>query len=213
MIIMDYREPDKIRSILYKEGIRIKVMRLSVADYIIGGIGIERKTVSDLYRSIIDKRLFDQAVRLNEAYEKNTIIIEGDLENLLYTASNPSAILGALTSLAVDYSIPIIYSRDEEDTGKILIYIWRKLRGKGVRIEHPRYKPKIMGDRERMEFIIQSFPNIGPRLARNILTHYRTIRAFSTTTLSELKNVEGLGDKRANEIYRLLNLDYNSLKK
>ena len=212
MIIIDDREPESIRNRLYHEGIRIKLMRLSVGDYIIGDIAIERKTVSDLYRSIIDKRLFDQVTRLREAYNKPILILEGDLENLLYTSSNPSAILGALTSLAIDYSIPTIYSRDEEDTVKILIYTWRKLMKRRISIGPPRYKPRLQSDKERIEFIIQSFPNIGPRLARNILRHYKTLKAFSTTTLSELRNVEGLGEKRAYEIYRLLNLDYTSLE-
>lgn len=212
MIIIDDREPESIRSRLYHEGIRIKLMRLSVGDYIIGNIAIERKTAADLYRSIIDKRLFNQVSRLKEAYEKPAMILEGDLENLLYTSSNPSAILGALTSLAIDYTIPILYSRDDEDTAKILIYIWRRLRKKRIGGGPPRYKPRILSDKERIEFIVQSFPNIGPRLANNILLHYKTLRAFSNTTLSELKSVEGLGEKRANEIHRLLNLDYTTLE-
>jgi len=212
MIIIDDREPDRIRSILYKEGIRIKTMRLTVGDYIIGDLGIERKSTSDFYRSIIDKRIFDQASRLKDAYPKQAIILEGDLEDLLYTSTNPSAILGTLTSLAIDYSIPLIYSRDEADTARILIYIWRKHTRKKGKESLPRYKPRIMNDKERLEFIVQSLPNIGPKLAKNILTHYRTLRALFTSSLSELKSIEGLGDKRAQEIYRLITLDYTRLK-
>ncbi len=211
MIIIDDREPEKIKNILYKEGVRIKTMRLTIGDYIIGDLGIERKSTYDFYRSIIDKRIFDQTSRLKEAYPRQAIIIEGDIEDLLYTSTNPSAILGTLTSLAVDYSIPLIYSRDEEDTAKILIYIWRKYMKKKGRESLPRYKPRIMNDRERLEFIVQSLPNIGPKLARNILTHYRTLRALFTSSLSELKSIEGVGEKRAQEIYRLITLDYTKL--
>jgi len=212
MIIIDDREPDRIKSILYKEGIRIKTMRLTVGDYIIGDLGIERKSTSDFYRSIIDKRIFDQASRLKEAYPKQAIILEGNLEDLLYTSTNPSSILGTLTSLAIDYSIPLIYSRDEEDTARILIYIWRKHTWKKGKEGLPRYKPRIMNDKERLEFIVQGLPKIGPKLAKNILTHYRTLRALFTSSLSELKSIEGLGDKRAQEIYRLITLDYTRLK-
>lgn len=211
MIVVDDREPENIRATLYKEGVRVKVARLTIGDYIIGDMGIERKTTGDLYRSIIDRRLFDQLNRLKEAYSQPAVIIEGDLSELLYTVSNPQSILGALVSMAIDYSIPIIYSRDEGDTARILIYIWRKLVGKRRVEASLRYKPKVLSDKERLEFILQGFPNIGPRLAKNILNHYKTIRALATTTLSELKTIEGLGEKRAQEIYRLLNLDYTNL--
>ncbi len=210
MILIDDREPQTIRHILMKEGIAIKPIRLTVGDYILGEVGIERKSVSDLYRSIIDRRLFDQAKRLKEAYEKPVFLIEGDLDNLLYTITNPHAILGALTSIAIDYSIPLLYSRNEEDTARIIIYIWRKVY-RSHKPAQPRYKPKLMTDKERIEFIVQSLPNIGPRLAKNILIHYRTLKALFTTTPSELKSVEGVGEKRAEEIYRLINLDYTKL--
>ena len=79
---------------LLRLGVRVSIERLEVGDYVVGDTyGIERKTADDLVDSIIDKRLFEQAKLLREAYEKPLIIIEGDLEEtvacLLYTSPSP----------------------------------------------------------------------------------------------------------------------------
>jgi len=53
-----------------------KVKRIEIGDFIISErVAVERKTAADFVSSIVDGRLFDQAAKMKEAYEKPLIII------------------------------------------------------------------------------------------------------------------------------------------
>ena len=212
MIVIDIHEPYDLVELLKKRGAQVKVKKLDVADYVIGNIGVERKSFQDFFRSIIDKRIFSQLERMKEAYEKHILILEGDLQTALYTISNPNVILGEIISIILDMNIGIIYSRDKEETVNILYMIWRRIR-REKRETVLRYKPKIMSKKERLLFILEGFPGIGDKLAENILNHYGTIRNFATTSLSELMDIEGIGEKKAKDIIEILTLDYRKLKR
>ncbi len=212
MIIIDIHEPSDIPELLRRKGAQIRIRKLDVADYIIGDIGIERKTFHDFFRSIIDKRIFTQLERLRDSFKKPLLLLEGDLQEALYTVQNPNAILGGLLSVVIDMDIRVVYSRDKEDTVNILFLLWRRIHKEG-KASVPRFKPRIMSKRERLLFILEGFPGIGHRLAENILNHYGTIRNFAVTNLSELMSVEGIGEKKAREIIELLTLDYRKLRK
>jgi len=79
ILYADTREPRYIIELLSKWGVQTRIKKLDVGDYIIGDIGVERKNVHDFYRSIIDKRIFDQLRRLKEAYNNAILIVEGEL--------------------------------------------------------------------------------------------------------------------------------------
>ncbi|RLF36187.1 MAG: ERCC4-type nuclease, partial [Thermoplasmata archaeon] len=46
-------------------------------------------------------------------------------------------------------------------------------------------------------------PNVGEVLARNLLNHFGSISRIANAGIEELKLVEGIGDKRARQIYEL----------
>lgn len=212
MIIIDIHEPIEIVERLKGIGVQVKVRKLSVGDYIIGNIGIERKSFHDFFRSIVDKRIFSQISRLKDAFEKPIVILEGDYENALYQLNNPNTIIGEIVSIVVDENIGMIYSRDKDETILILYFIWRHIHRKKISMLM-RYKPPMLNDAEKILFIIQGFPGIGYKLADNIMSHYGTLRNFSSTNISELTCIEGIGKIKAGEIYRILNLDYRKLRK
>src|SRR5919198_1421521 len=60
-------------------GVRVEWAHLLVADFLLGdGVAVERKSARDFVASILDRRLFDQAERLLEAFERPLLILEGD---------------------------------------------------------------------------------------------------------------------------------------
>jgi len=60
-IIIDNRERNSlVASELLSLGFEIEFKQLPVADYIVNGIAIERKTLSDFKSSIINKRIIRQ---------------------------------------------------------------------------------------------------------------------------------------------------------
>ncbi|MEN7982423.1 MAG: ERCC4 domain-containing protein [Nanoarchaeota archaeon] len=83
-IIIDYREKNSlVVSSLIKLGFETELRELKVADYLVNDIAIERKTISDFYSSMINKRIFNQIEELKQ-YENRLIIIEGFENRELY---------------------------------------------------------------------------------------------------------------------------------
>ncbi|MFQ6077186.1 MAG: ERCC4 domain-containing protein [Candidatus Bathyarchaeia archaeon] len=77
-IIVDTRESRWVVEHLKELGSRVIQQAISPADYVVSkGFAVERKTFGDFLRSIFDGRLFDQAERMNGAYENSCLIVEG----------------------------------------------------------------------------------------------------------------------------------------
>ena len=79
-VIVDERERgSRVPEELKKFDVFVKFDTLIVGDYLISSdVVVERKTASDFINSIIDGRLFDQAGRLKDSYERPIIIVEGE---------------------------------------------------------------------------------------------------------------------------------------
>jgi Fanconi anemia group M protein len=122
VIIADHREKNSpVLKNLIEEKAEVQLKELKAGDYIISDkIGIERKTVKDFVDSLVDQRLMEQMVKLRESFEKPILIIEGT-ENI-YEVRNvhKNAIQGALSSIAVDFNIPILYTKDSKETASLI---------------------------------------------------------------------------------------------
>ena len=109
-IVVDERErksgiPDLLKGI----GINLEIKTLPVGDYIVAPeTVVERKTISDLISSIFDGRLFDQCNRLKEHYQFPILLIEGDFDEIEELTENPFVFYGAISSIALDFKIPVI---------------------------------------------------------------------------------------------------------
>ena len=131
-IEIDYREKNSlVVSELNSLGLDIEMKELKVADYIVAGVAIERKTVSDFISSMKNRRLLRQLEELQQ-YESRLLIVEGTDEQELYTDSeenmgmNPNSIRGFLLSILLNYRVPIIFTKNYEDTAKFISVLSRK---------------------------------------------------------------------------------------
>jgi ERCC4-type nuclease len=80
IIIADDREckSEVIKSLSEKKDITVEVKRLLIGDYLADNrLVFERKTLNDFAKSIIDGRLFKQAIRLASSNYKSVLILEG----------------------------------------------------------------------------------------------------------------------------------------
>ncbi len=197
-IYVDYREKNSnIMRELDKINCAVKVRSMGVGDYqITDDIIIERKTVDDFSKSITDKRLYQQAKELANNCQKPLMIIEG--ENIYHTFLHPNAIRGALSSIALDFKIPIIQTQNETDTAFMLKSI--ALREQNKDDKKPisiRTQTKPVTLKEQQLFITESLPGIGPVSAKKLLKHFKTVRNLVNASKNELKDVEGIGEKTA----------------
>ncbi|MCE4617416.1 MAG: helix-hairpin-helix domain-containing protein [Desulfurococcales archaeon] len=203
-VIADLRERNTSVTKYLEEMVMVEYKQLTVGDYIISDdIAIERKSASDFVKSLFDGRLFDQAKRLSEAYLTPIMIIEGDLNKISKRFRNQAR--AALISLTLDYGIKIIYSQDPRETAEILAYLARKVfysRGGQRILVHK--KPKLSSISEWQLYIVQSLPNIGPKLAVRLLEMFGSVEKIFTASISELSRIPGIGEKRALYIRKIL---------
>lgn len=209
-IYIDSREgKNNVTKELINQGVKVKTKNLEVADYIISDkIGIERKEVRDFVNSIIDKRLFQQLRNLRENFEKALIIIEGIEDIYSIRKIHPNAIRGMLSTIAITYNIPILYTKNQTDTASLIrIIAKREQEGKNnnylIRVER---KPLSTQDQQR--FIIESLPGIGPIISKALLKKFKTVKKIINAKEKDLKEVENLGDKKAKEIKKILEEEY-----
>lgn len=206
MLIVDHREREIIRE-LSKRKVDFDTKQLLIADFIINNIGIERKTQQDFINSIIDKRLIQQLIILKENFDIPLLIIEGE-ENI-YSLRNmhPNAIRGMLSAIAIDFQVPTIYTRNVNDTCALIESILNRLE-KGKMSISLLKKRKPLTLKERQKLIIESFPGIGPTLAKSLLKEFRTVKNIINSEEKALQKIDKLGPKKAAEIKKVIDEEY-----
>ncbi len=207
-IIADDREKNSfVISEIRSLGIEVELKRLNVADYLVKGIAIERKTVSDFISSMISRRLLNQLEELSQ-YEERILIIEGIYEQELYSdleeisGIHPNSIRGFLISIILKYKTPIIFSKDYRDTARFISVITKR---------KPKEMPlnpskKTLNKKERMQFILEGFPGIGSKTAKKLLEEFKTIKNIINAQEEDLKKVVG---KKAETIKKLIEEKYD----
>lgn len=208
VVFADTREGNsKVIRHLSEMEIDVKVQAMAVGDYQVSDeVVIERKTAKDFVDSIVDKRLFKQARSLMGEFKRPLIILEGD--DLYNGMINPNAIRGSIASIALDFGISIIPTRNAQDTAAMIKRIAiREQSGEKTPIQI-RTDKKPVNLWEQQLFIIESLPNIGPVNAKNLLEHFGTVANIINASESQLQEVEGIGKKTAANIRKVVDSKY-----
>lgn len=185
--------------------VEVLIEQLSLGDYQLSDqVLIERKTIADLESSIIDGRIFSQLDSLSEKVSKPGLIIEGiinfsDNGNRI----NNKSLIGLITSIGLNYRIPIFFTRNQKETA-LFLYVIAKREQYGVKTEiKHRFSKNKMSFSDQQLFILESFPDIGPTLAKSLLKRFKTIRNISQASVKELQEVEKMGPKKAEKMHYL----------
>jgi len=212
-IVVDEREKKSgIPGILKGIGISLEIKTLPIGDYIVAPeTVVERKTISDLVSSIFDGRLFDQCNRLKEHYKFPILLIEGNIDEIEELTENSFVFYGAISSIAIDFKIPVIHTPNASHTSKLLVSMCsRKDASKGPFIKKIRKSNDIQKQQLSM---LCSLPGVGEKTAIRMLEKFGTpLRVLSSST-TELSKVSGLGEARAKNIKKMLEKQSKHLKK
>ena len=116
------------------------------------------------------------------------------------------AIKGALISTQTIWHVPIIFSRTKEDSGDILLMISRQI---GVCIDvvtlRGGYRPKRL--KSKQLYILQGLPEIGPKLAKRLLRHFKSVSKVMNASVRALTEVDGIGKISAERIRKVLDAE------
>ena len=208
-VYADYREKSSgVIKELVDLGIEITMEKLENADYILSSrVGVELKTIPDFVDSIIDGRLLQQVKSIKENFEKPVVLIEG-IEDI-YSMRNihPNSIRGMLATIAVDFGVPFIYSRNPKETASILSIIAKREQDAGFR-DVSMHSGKPLSLKEKQEYIVSSFPGVGPALAKPLLKKFKTIKKIVNAKQEKLQKVEKIGPKKAADIKEVIEKEW-----
>ena len=210
-IVIDHRETKSgVARVLDKLGIELSFTALDIGDYVVSDrLAVERKRTDDFASSLIDgkRNLFAQLSDLARVYKKPVLIIEG--KDLFSSRQlNPNSIYGSLISIAIDFGISILYSRDEEETAAILKLLAKREQTENKREINPHGKKATSTLAKQQEYLISSISNIGPKAARNLLLHFGSVEAFMKADTEELRKVKSIGPKTAARIREVIQSPY-----
>lgn len=184
----DFREKNSlVISELRNKGIKVELKNLFVGDYIINNIVVERKTYNDFINSIIDKRLIKQLEKIKQ-YPNFLLIIEGNEEEIANRKMNKNAIRGFLISVLLKSKVPILFTKDYEETSEFLYILAKKQEKNNFSL---RAKNRKMSKKEQLQFILEGFPGIGPTTAKKLLKKFKSIKKIINASEEELKEILG----------------------
>jgi len=214
-VIVDEREkPSGVPDLLKEYGLQVEYQMLDVADYVVSpDCAVERKKERDFLKSLYSGRLFDQAHRLCETYNRPVLIIEGERPLFVRELARPRAFWGALTTLAFEYGLSVFFTADTRQTADF-IYTLTKRRGL-VRRRGPLIRKKLKARtlEKNQLFLVSSLPGIGPKLADRALRRFGTVRRVFSASVAELSSVHGIGRIKAEKMAEILDAHYHPAEK
>jgi Fanconi anemia group M protein len=206
-IIADFREKgSSVLKSLQNKGSNLELKQLQVGDFLLSkDVCVEYKTYEDFAASVIDNRLLVQLRSLTQ-YTKPLLVIEGDIDE--HTRQlNSAALYGMLSAVAVSYRIPIIQTKNPTQTAELLMTI-AKREQTDSKDSFTFHAAKPLDDKTLQEYIISSLPGIGGSLAKQLLKHFGSVQQILEASQEDLKKVSLIGEKKAQEIRRILDLTY-----
>jgi Fanconi anemia group M protein len=137
-------------------------------------------------------------------------VVEG-IEDI-YSLRNihPNAIRGMLATIAVSYGIPVLRTRDLQDTASLLLMIARREQSEDKRDFSPHGEKKPMTLKESQEYVVSALPNIGPNLAKELLKHFGSVKNVMNASEDDLKKVDKIGETKAKSIKDVADKQYES---
>jgi len=206
IILIDYREKNSlVPSELISFNHEVNFVELKVADYIVKDVAIERKTVEDFISSMKNGRLTKQLEELQQ-YNSRLLLIEGIDEHDLYTEKesgvHSNSIRGFLLSILLKYRVPIIFTKNAQDSARFISVLYKKKETGSAPLN---VSKKTLNKKEQMQFVIESFPGIGPKTAKKLLTEFKTVKNIINSSEESLKRIIG---KKAETIKRIVDERY-----
>ena len=129
----------------------------------------------------------------------------------LFSSRNvrPEAIIGAVSSVLIDYQIPIVRTSDVKETALLMFSIAKreqKMKRKEPRLRGTKHFQTLKG---LQEYIVSGLPNVDTTLARRLLKRFKSIEKIFTASVNELMGVEGIGEKKSKKIREILTEKYS----
>ena len=182
----------------------------NVDRYILGKrLAVERRTGGGFLKGIMEKTLFTSAIYLREHFAIPVLIIEGKV-NYEYSMFDPQAVRGALTAMMLEYGINVLCTADVAETVELIAMMARQEQIGIPEISLiPKRKAGDLPDMQRR--VVEMLPGCGMVMARELLQRFATVKGIMNATVEELREVRGIGARKAAQMHKVLNAEYESV--
>ena len=115
--------------------------------------------------------------------------------------------IGAMLKVCIDSNVQILRSESGEETAYMLSRLAER-----EQIVDDR-EPRILGfkkaytNRQWQLLILSSIPGVGPKLAKDLLAKFKTIRNVVDANIEDLISVDKIGKIKASRIHKILNME------
>lgn len=183
------------------------ISHLDIGDVQCGNIVIERKEASDFIGSIMDKRLSNQAKKMNMGgFDYKFIIIEGNPYQTLSQISN-KAIIGAMTSILIKYDIKIMWVSNVIDFAYACYSIVDKIaKGDAYDGNYTPIEPPKAENEDFLAYMLSTIPNVSFDKAQMISALYdNSLYNFvNNATPGRIATINGIGKTISKKIYEAI---------
>ena len=194
---------------LIELGIKIKLSKLDVGDFMLSSrVVLEFKKIADFVDSIVDGRLMSQLKNLKK-YEKPLLIVEGTHDIYSQRNLHPNAIRGMISTITIDYGIPIIYTKNPLETAAYMAVIAKREQIEKKNKAFSLHPSKPQSFKQAQEYIIGSLPGVGPTLSKPLLEKFKSVKNIINAPLDQLKQIDLIGETKARKIRDILDRDYD----
>ena len=192
--------------------------KLDSGDYVYHGpehsVAIEYKDITDAVNSAMNDRLYRQANRMAQDYDRAFVFIVGKTSEVKLRGRNLGygqaygQIMGVIPQILSKMNMPVQWIRNEEQFADIGIRTIIDAGDKGLEDnEVVLTSPGVSEDTQMA--MLQSISGVGRSSAKDILEQWGSLRDVKDAEYHELLDISGIGSTTARKIWNTFNCDWD----
>lgn len=200
---VDTREQEEMIRVASELGFSVSCQ--NIGDLTSKNVGFERKG-SDYFSSVYSGRVFQQLHELKENYDYCYLIIDKTLEEVDIEAMRHNVSDVNVDNTIASFCIrgfPPIFAGSKERVARLVRAICIKANdGKDRNAYTPIRQKRMPTVIEQQTAFVASLPGVSMTIAQRLLEKFKTPQVLANASEEQLQEVEGIGAKKANDIYR-----------
>ena len=207
-VIVDSRETEKRKKRAKKIFKEIEIRQLECGDYVYENkVAVELKTANDFINSVKSKRIYKQAIKMAETYDKHYIIVYGNMQSAIKQSQylghyfSVSHWIGSLSSLS--QTTQILQVSNETQAFKLMDSLFKKSSDNKNRFI---IKPDYNEDENKIIGIVMYLGGMNSSKATELIKKFEIDNLSDLLKLSkkDIESVKGIGFKTSAKLMRWL---------